>query len=76
MAQQRKEKNITHGTQKREKLNMCHKKWRKIKHMPKKEKTKHMATRKIKHIAQQRNCEKANTLRRKEKEKKTHSTKN
>ena len=35
-----------------------------------------MATRKIKHIAQQRNCEKANTLRRKEKEKKTHSTKN
>ena len=38
MAQQRKEKNITHGTQKREKLNTCHKKWRKIKHMPKKEK--------------------------------------
>ena len=41
MAQQRKEKNITHGTQNtenREKLNTCHKKWRKIKHMPKKEK--------------------------------------
>ena len=36
-----------------------------------------MATRKIKHIAQQRNCEKANTLRRKEKEKnETHDTKN